>query len=254
MSEELKAQAGGVPQTEAGTGLPPVPAPGTTAPQAPATAKPPRVNLDEIEDFRRWKRDYDQKHVALSRQAEAEKQARLNAEKRMQEMEAQTARARLANADPEDIAKFYESEIARTRQTYEQQLQEMTQAEAAKQEALAFLQEVELAPETPGLDWSGGPTQAGIATLKTSAAKVLALQVKQAKATTATETQRAAQEARVATIQETGAAQVSTAAGGASPGLRAEFEAEVAKLRHSGRTAEFLAVKQKYRERGLTDI
>lgn len=255
MSEELQKQAGGVP-TETGTapaGAVPggVPAPGTAAPAQPATAEPRRINLDESEDFRRWKSQYDAKHKELARQAEAEKYARLKTQERLQELERQSARAQLANADPEQVAAFYEAEQKRIIEHYEGQHQQQEKQQQIVQRAYEFLERVGLDRQTPGLVWPENVDEAGLSQLQESAAMILALRAQTAQAATATEAQKAAQQARVETIQETGAAHVSTVTGGSSPGLMEEYKKRRDELKHSGRISEAIALKREFREKGL---
>lgn len=252
MAEELQRQGTGVPQ-DAGAGQPTAPAPGTAEPETLATAPvaKPKVNLDELPEFRTWKSQADRRVAEAAREADRVKQEKAQLEVRLRELEEQSARARLQGADPEDVVKFYEQRERDMHAAYERDLRERQEAEEVVRDGLDYLASVGLSKDTPGLEWSEKPNREGLVKLIASAGRVLAAKAQAAEATKVIETQQAVQVARAEVAEETGAAKVSTGTGGSSPALLAEYEAKRSALRGTGDYDALFRLKKAYREKGL---
>jgi len=250
MAEELREQAGGVPQTGEATAPTGVAIQGTAAAPAPATAAP-REDLTTREDFRKWQSERDRREAQLRREAVEARQAAEQAHGRLREQEALAARSRLQGADPEEIVKFYEERERKFAADYAEMQRQQQEAATIQQEGLEYLGSVGLSPETPGLVWSERPSPDGLKNLIASAGRLLALRAQALEKSTVVRTQEAAQTARAEAVQEVGAAQVSTATGGTSPGLQEEFNRRRKELTHTGRVAEYAALKREFRDKGL---
>lgn len=218
-----------------------------TAAPGPAIAEEPKkpVDLTEFEEFRRWQASRDRQEAQLRNEL-------AQRDRQMQEVQQQVERLQLANADPEQVAAYYQkqyqAEMAKhTQSQQEQQLYQTVQAEAAR-----LLGEHGLDVNTPGLDWSGGATWEGYGKLAESVAKIEGLRAReQAKSKSAAASQ-AAQAAKAEALEQAGVTKVSTATGAAVPkGLKAEYEAAKAALVGTGDVGALTRLKTKYREKGL---
>ena len=246
MTEELEKQGAGVGAGQA-TGEGAVAGQQLTAetPQPIAPAEKGKVDLSQSEEFRKYQAARDRREEQLRQQmAETQRQ--------MQEMQRQMAQAQLKDADPEQVAQYYQSEIVRLQAETQQREAAMSERERCVAQAQQLLEELGIEPNTPGLDWGDEPSAEGLVRLATSAAKVKALQaqvVQQQQQTVVTE---ATQAAKTEALTAAGVTKVSTATGTAGPrDLRAEFEAEKAKLVHSGDVGAYAQLKSKYRKQGL---
>lgn len=216
---ELEQEGAGA-AAAAGTGEEAVPAAAAAAgqPEAPIAGAEaqPKVELTELEEFRKYQSGVDRREGELRRQLEAQ-QARLQElEQQAQQVEEQRL---LQDADPDELAAFYQRKLAEERaraQTQQQALTLQQQVMAAGQSLLARLG---LSSDTPELDWGDGqPTWENYARLTESALGLVAAARGDAAKTAEEKVERAAREARQAAIKETGAARVSTATGGAPAG------------------------------------
>lgn len=244
MTEELDKQGAGVGAGQA-TGEGAVAGQEPTAETAKPIAPEPKVDLSQSEEFRKYQAARDRREEQLRQQmAETQRQ--------MQEMQRQMAQAQLKDADPEQVAQYYQSEIERLQADTRQREAAMSERERCVAKAQELLDELGIDPSTPGLDWGDEPSSEGLVRLATSAAKVKALQaqvVQQQQQSVVTE---ATQAAKTEALTQAGVTKVSTATGTAGPrDLRAEFEAEKAKLRHTGDVGAYARLKSQYRKQGL---
>lgn len=186
--------------------------PGTTAeggePQ-PAGGKP-QVNLDDLPQFRQWKSAYD------SRMAEMEKQA-AEAKRQATELASQLDELRVRDMPLDEQAAFYRTKLAQERAQMQKQNEELQQRQQYAQEAADALAEMGLDPNTPGLDWSEGPSAMGMVRLMRSAARIVAEQNRQARAETQEKTEEQVREARIGALNDAGVTRTSTATAGAPP-------------------------------------
>ncbi len=218
-----------------------------TAAPSPAIAEEPKkpVDLTEFDEFRRWQASRDRQETQLRTEL-AER------DRRMQEVQQQLERLQLANADPEEVASYYQkqyqAEIAKHGQIQqEQQLYQTVQSEAGR-----LLEEHGLDVNTPGLDWSGGVSWEGYGKLAESVAKIEGLRASEMAKKTSADVSQAAQVAKAEALEQAGVTKVSTATGQATPkDLGAEFEAERKRLQGSGNVAGYAQLKRKYRKLGL---
>ena len=244
MTEELDKQGAGVGAGQAtGEGAVAGQQPTAETPQPIAPAE--KVDLSKSEEFRRYQAARDRREEQLRQQmAETQRQ--------MQEMQRQMAQAQLKDADPEQVAQYYQSEIGRLQAETRQREAAMSERERCVTKAQELLQELGIDPSTPGLDWGDEPSAEGLVRLATSAAKVKALQAQVLTQQQQSVVADATQAAKTEALTQAGVTKVSTAMGTAGPrDLRAEFEAEKAKLRHTGDVGAYARLKSKYRKQGL---
>lgn len=251
--EELTGQAEGVGGVEGTTGSTDVSTDVTgvseqpTAAPSPAIAEEPKkpVDLTEFDEFRRWQASRDRQEAQLRTEL-AER------DRRMQEVQQQLERVQLANADPEEVANYYQkqyqAEMAKHGQMQqEQQLYQTVQAEAGR-----LLEEHGLDVNTPGLDWSGGASWEGYGKLAESVARIEGLRASEMAKKTSADVSQAAQVAKAEALAAAGVTKVSTATGAAVPkDLQVEYEAARAALVGTGDVGAYARLKTEYRQKGL---
>lgn len=218
--------------------------PTIAAGQEGAPAEKP-VDLTQSEEFRKWQAARDRREAQLRQQLQEQ-------ERQMTELQRQFEALNLKDADPDEVAKYYQQQMEAMRVEHDRQAVAAQERAQIVAQADELLRDLELDPNTPGLEWGEEPTWDGLARLAASAAKVKALQAKGvAKESKAVATE-AAQAAKVEALKEAGVTKVSTATGAAaSKDLRAEFDAEKKKLLGTGDTAGYSKLKRKYRGLGL---
>jgi len=249
MSEELTkgAGVGGQPTGAEGAvgGAAGEPVQPTAEAQQPIAEQKKPVDLTQSDEFRRWQAARDRREAQLQAQlAETQRQ--------MQEMQRQIETARLADAEPEQVAQYYQQQMEQMRTAQEQEAIRAQERAAIMQQATELLADLQLSADTPGLEWSEEPSWDGLARLARSAAKIKTLQAEALTKEQRTVVDQATQAARTEALTEAGVTKVNTATGTAAPrDLRAEFEAEKAKLRHSGDVGAYARLKSKYRKQGL---
>ena len=235
--EQQQEQAGvaGQPTTDGG--------PAIAEGQVPGQQKP--VDLTQMEEFRRWQAARDRREAQLQQQLdEGQRQA--------QELKRQVEQLQLADADPEQVATYYQQQLAKMQEEQAQRATMAQQRQTFVTEAGRLLEELGLASDTPGLEWSEEPSAEGLARLAASAAKIKALQVQQIANESQAVTDQAAQAAKVEALNAAGVTKVNTATGVAAPkDLQAEYDAEKAKLRGTGDVGALTRLKTKYRKEGL---
>jgi len=257
--EELTGQGGGVGEPQPGTGAG-VEVSGAvegqaqpTAETSPATAKEPtgpataerRVDLTELDDFRKWQAVRDRREAQLQQQLEASQQQIEGLQRQMDE-------ARLANADPEEVAAYYQQQVQQLQEGQRRQAQAAQERDQIIGHVYSKLEEMGLKADTPGLEWPEEISWRGAADVLASAAKIKAVQAQVAASETRATVDQATQAAKAEALNAAGVTKVSTSPGqAASKDLRAEFEAEKAKLRHSGDVGAYARLKSKYRKLGL---
>ena len=244
MTEELDKQGAGVGAGQA-TGEGAVAGQQPTAETQQPIAPAEKVDLSKSDEFRKYQAARDRREEQLRQQmAETQRQ--------MQEMQRQMAQAQLKDADPEQVAQYYQSEIQRLQTETRQREAAMSERERCVTKAQELLQELGIEPNTPGLDWGDEPSAEGLVRLATSAAKVKALQARALQQQQQSVVADATQAAKAEALTQAGVTKVNTATGTAGPrDLRAEFEAEKAKLVHSGDVGAYAQLKSKYRKQGL---
>lgn len=240
VGEEQAAAAPAAESAEAGATIPPTAAP----PPATAEEKKP-VDLTKSEEFRKWQAARDRRETQLQQQLRTQGE-------QLQAMRRQFEEAQLKDADPEQVAAYYQQRAATLEQEQGTQAVQAQERQEIVTQAEVLLADLGLDPDTPGLEWGDEPSWGQLARLAASAAKVKALQVEALAKEQTTVVTEAAQQARTEALVQAGVTQVSTAVGGATPtDLRAEFEAERQKLRGSGDVGALAQLKAKYRKQGL---
>lgn len=207
--------------------------------ESQATEERP-ANLDEDPRFRQWKSKMD-RIVATERKER---------ERLQQELEAHREKVdelSLKDAQPEERVNYYRNKVAQLEQEQRIQSQRQQQIAEMTEKADTLLNKLGLDRNSPGLDWSGDPMEDGFEKLALSAVEVASKKQGTSKQQVEAEVRKAKQEA----IKETGAADVSTATKGGGPSLRAQYEKELAELRGSRNVRGFVALRHKYREKGL---
>jgi hypothetical protein len=224
--------------------------PTAEAPQ-PATAGGPEaaperpVDLTQMEEFRKWQAARDRRETQLQQQLQ--EQAR-----QMAEMQREFEQARLASADPEEAAAYYQQQAQQLREEQVRQAAQASERERIIGRVYQKLEQMGLDANTPGLEWPEEISWQGAADVLASAGRIKALQAETLAKDTKTAADQAAQAAAAQALSEAGVTKVSTATGqAASRDLRAEFEAEKAKLTHSGDVVAYARLKSKYRKLGL---
>lgn len=246
MDKELTGQAGGVGEGEVttgeDTGVTEAP---LTAEGVPPIAKPEKVDLTASDEFRRWQSDADKREARLKQQVTTGQQ-------QMQEMQARLAELQLANADPEEVAAFYQQQLANVQAERATAQQAQTLRQEVEDAAGQLLAEHGLDVNTPGLDWGAGASWEGYAKLAESVAKIEALKASEVARQKSAEVSQAAQTAKTEALTAAGVTKVSTATGVAAPkDLRAEYDAAKAALVGTGDVGALTRLKTKYREQGL---
>jgi hypothetical protein len=206
------AGAGAVP-VQPTTGQGQAIAGGQGAPAA-AEAQPPapveRVDLTQFEDFRRWQSERDRREAQLRQELQARDQQMTEMQRTLNEM-------RLRDADPEEVAAYYQSELERVQAESQSQAAAMQERAEIVRQGQELLTDLGLSPDTPGLEWSSEPSWDGLARLATSAARVLRLQGQAVGGLAAADAQAAAHQARVEALREAGVTRTTTASGAATP-------------------------------------
>lgn len=222
--QELTGQGAGVEQGQVTTGAPPLGAvvgDGVTVPPtasepgqtiAGAQEAPPaperRVELTELAEFRSWQAARDKREAQLQQQLQTEQDQRV-------EMQRQIAELQLRDADPEQVAAYYQQQLQEMQQGQVEQQQIAEERAEIVRQGEEMLKSLGLPADTEGLEWSEEPTWSGLARLATSAARVMALQRQAVVNTSATVGQEAAQAARVEALRAAGVTRTTAAVGGA---------------------------------------
>jgi len=215
MTEELTEGAGGVGEEQVAATPAPEGAAGATilptAPPPPAIAEKPVVDLTQSDEFRKWQAARDRREAQLQQQLRAQGD-------QLQAMRQQFEKAQLENADPEQVAAYYQQRAASLEQEQGAQATQTLERQTIVAQAEELLADLGLDPATPGLEWGDEPSWAQLARLAASAAKVKALQARELEKQNQTVATEAAQQARTEALVQAGVTQVSTAVGGAPAG------------------------------------
>jgi len=237
MSEEESQQGAGTPGAEQAPAETPAAEP--TSPQAP-----PKLNLDDLPEFRKWKSLTDR------RLAESERKA-AEAAAAAEQARTQLTEAQLRDAEPEQQITFYQSEMARLKAEQAREREAQETRNRYSERASQLLTSLGIDANHPELDWSGDPGPEGYATLAESAAKV----ARQQAATAAAQADKKEKEMARATQQteNQGAARVSVATGsGGKQDLQAEYDKRARALRGKGNVESALVqLKKEFRQKGL---
>lgn len=234
---------------------PPGPAVGeqpTATPETTAAAPAPaKVNLDEIEDFRKWKASMDRQVAALRTQAQQATQEAREAQDRL-------AEARLADASPGERETFLKGQIDRLKGEQQRMMDEAQRVGSLQQRAVEVLQAAGLDFNTPGLEMPEEVSEAGLQKLYLSVLDLVAQRRQARQAQEQQQAQVAEREAHLQEVHASGAAQVSLGTG-APPkrDLAAEYQAELAelrKMRPQNRARQIHVLRQKYRALGYEPL
>lgn len=203
------------------------------------------MDLTELDEFRKWQAARDRREAQLQQQLAA-------SQGQIENLQRQFDQARLANADPEEVAAYYQQQVEQLQEGQRRQAQAAEERDQIIGSVYSKLEEMGLKADTPGLEWPEEISWKGAADVLASAAKIKAVQVQALASETKATVDQATQAAKTEALNAAGVTKVSTSPGQAAPkDLRAEFEAEKAKLRHSGRVGEYARLKAKYRGLGL---
>lgn len=183
---------------------------GGQAGQAGASLRSEGVDLTALPEFRRWQAGADRREAQLRSQLMQQQQATAQ---ELQALRFEMQQAQLADADPEQVAAFYQQQLQQLQQTTAQQQQEAEMAQVVTETANEYLTALGLERNTPGLDWGEGPTMQQLPRLMASA-KVLADQ----RATTTGAQQQATvqsqiRQAKIDALDAAGITQVGLAGG-----------------------------------------
>lgn len=193
------------------------------------------VNLDELPEFRNWKSKMD-------RRVAQERQERERLQQQLEEQQERLQELQLRDAPPEEQVQILQNQLAQTREEQRMREQQRQKAAQLRQEAVEVLDTLGLSADTPGLDWSGGPSEEGLLRLVKSAAQIAAQKDDTSKQQVEAEVRKAKQEA----LKETGAADVSTATGSGGPSRRAQYEKKLKELRGSRNMRALIALRKEY--------
>jgi len=232
-------------------------------PSAPTAETADRkVNLDEFEEFRRWKSKVD------SRLAEREAElARLAAERQRLAQELADARQQLTAAqmaqldalDPEDQVAVLRQQLEQFQQQ-QRRAQELAAQEAYYQaKAAQLLKDAGLTGKEEGLDWGDIDPMLGrpvanaenYARLATSVARLAMSRGEELTRKQREEAQREARKAQSEALRQAGVTKVPTVTGTSTSNLRAEYERERAALKGTGDYRALIRLRKKYAEKGL---
>jgi hypothetical protein len=251
MSEELEVQgqelAPPVAAVEGATELEP-----TAVPAEEPTAEPPtRVELTEFPEFRSWQSQADRRVAALQAQLASEQERAKKAQEERDRYEQHWVQTQIADTDPQQVAAYYQQQIQKEREEYRQAQEAQTQQAEMQRRASEYLAKVGVAPDTPGLDWSGGPSYEGLVTLMDSVGGVLAREQKELATKAEATRQAAARKAKQDALQQAGVPNVSTATGAPASSLRNRYEQEKSQLKNTGDWTSLVELNLKYRKEGL---
>ena len=257
MSEELRKQtAGTTPQPTgapvAGDGAGSTGVEGVAAtPDANATAGATKVNLTDFEEFHKWQSKADRRYAEAERRAQESAKRADALERQMAETQRMADEVRLQHADPSEQAAYYRDRLAKERAESQRYKEAEEQVKAFQGRATEFLESVGISPDTPGLDWGGGPSSDGLLTLMESATRMIANRAQTLEQTRQAELAKATRQAELATLEQTGATQVGMSIGGTHTDLRAAYNAEKAKLAGTGDSRGYVNLNRRYRDLGL---
>jgi len=184
---------------------------GVSEEQAQAQAE--GIDLTNLAEFRKWQANRDRREAAMQAQYERRLREMQEAQTRQQ---AELAQLRLANADPEEAAAYWQEQYERQQAEIARQTQQAEVGQTVRTLGETLLEAYGLTAETPGLDWGdGNPTLQNLERLRASVKAV----AEEQKAALEAERKRA-QDAAVRTAQnqaleQAGVTPVSTATGGA---------------------------------------
>ena len=173
---------------------------------SPQQAQP--VDLTQSEEFRRWQASRDRAEAALRQQME--QAARAN-----QEMQRQLEELQLRDADPEEVAAYYQRRAQEVEGEAQQQVAAWQERLAIQERAGALLDELGISPDNPGLEWGDEPSWEAVALLAQSAARVKALEAQVVAGEGKGAAQQAAEVARVEALRTAGVTAVGAPTGGA---------------------------------------
>ena len=185
--------------------------------QAPAAA-PQKVDLTTLPEFRQYQAAVDREKEAARRREQAYQQQLAVVQAQQAQYAQQVEALRLKGADPEEAVQYLQAQLGQERQQALAAMQQQAKSAELNERATRALLALGMNYETPGLDMSGGATEAGYTLLLESALKIAAERGSAAKTEAEQNALRAAQAAQVETARQLGATTVSTSTGpGATP-------------------------------------
>jgi hypothetical protein len=184
-------------------------APGEAGAQVtpPPAAPQKKVDLTQFPEFQQYQAEQDRQRQQFEAQVRQAQQQAQEAQQRQTEMEQRLVEMQLAGATPQEQAEYWQGQAQKAQQALQQQQAAAQEASFVNDQARAILSDLNLTPDTPGLDWTGGPTMGGLQQLVKSAAKVVAQraqtvqqQIQQLQAGTETAALDALREAGLVTV------------------------------------------------------
>ena len=181
----------------------------------PGQAQPQRVDLTQLPEFRAWQAGVDRREAQMRAQFT---QQMAQQQQELQGLRFQMQQAQLADADPEQVAEFYRTQYEQMQQQTTQQAQQATMAESVTQAAFAYLDALELAHDTPGLDWGAAATLEQLPRLMASARALADQRAATAGAQGETALQAAVRQAKIDALDAAGVTHVAGAVGSGGAG------------------------------------
>lgn len=185
---------------------------------APAIAEPKvpeKVDLTKLPEFKEYQSGFDRDRESWRQQRVQLEQQLAEQGRQMEDLQRQVRLARLEGVEPDEAVQMLQQELQRLDEERVHTQEQQTQESEINQRAIELLEKHGLSQDTPGLDWSGGPTVEGLQRLTESVLGVVALGAQAATRETKTVATEAAQAARQQALRETGVVEVSTGTGAA---------------------------------------
>ena len=181
----------------------------------PGQAQPQRVDLTQLPEFRAWQAGVDRREAQMRAQFTQQQQQMAQ---ELQGLRFQMQQAQLADADPEQVAEFYRTQYEQMQQQTTQQAQQVTLADIVTQAGYAYLDALELAHDTPGLDWGAAATLEQLPRLMASARALADQRAATAGAQGETALQAAVRQAKIDALDAAGVTHVAGAVGSGGAG------------------------------------
>jgi len=168
------------------------------------------VELTELVEFREWQAARDRREAQLRQQLQTEQDQRV-------EMQRQIAELQLRDADPEQVAAYYQQQLQEMQQGQVEQQQVAEERAEIVRRGEELLKGLGLAADTEGLEWSTEPTWDGLAQLAMSAARVVALQGRVVAQAGTAGAETVARAAKVEALRAAGVTKTTVAGGAVAP-------------------------------------
>lgn len=194
-------------------------------------AEEPSVNLDEFEDFRKFKSKMDQRQATLEQQLRQQREA-------AEELQQQLQEERLRDLDPARRAEVLEGELKTLRAKTRVQEEQAQQQARLTRKATDLLRQHGISWDDPRLDTEGGASRDGYERLQQSVIGILAERAtKAAQSPQEREIEEKRERAQEQVKQKAG--KTSSAKAGPSPEARTAFLEARKSFIHSGQTWKY---------------